>query len=496
MIDIKKLRSLAKDFTVLYVEDDDTLRDSLDTYLKKFFLSVTTATNGSEGLELCKDGCRYDLIITDIKMPILDGIEMATQIKEINPNQDILITSAYSEADILISTIKLGIDGYILKPIDYEQLNTILYKTVYKIKQFKENQKYKDHLEKLVEEKTLEIQQYEKERANNYKDTLYALVKMIDDRDTYTGGHSQRVAKYSKMVAKEMGFNKKSCEDIYQAGILHDIGKIAIPDTILLKPNRLNDLEYKLIQEHVKLGVDILKKIPMFKKLAKYIKAHHERLDGSGYPKGLKGDEILVESQILAISDTFDAMTTNRIYKLKKDLKQSLDELESLKGIFFREDVVKSALKVFSKVNLSEVTTQLPTTKLEQERFAYFYKDQITQCYNSIYLDVVLRQNDGYYKYLYIIQIHNLNNVNEKFGWEKGNKYLYDISLYLQKTYNNVDIFRFHGDDFILLSRDKIIFDNVKLSNIIVNDDGLNFDIKDYDILKNNIISLEDIIFS
>ena len=492
MIDLKKFKELAEDFTVLYVEDEKKLRDSVTVYLNKFFKHVDTAEDGEEGLELYKQKY-YDLVMTDIQMPKMNGLEMAAEIKSINQDQNILIISAYSDTLNFTTSIKLGVDGYILKPIEYSQLNETLHKTLYKLKKFRENQEYKNNLERLVEEKIKETRELQEEKIKNYEKTLYALVKMIEDRDTYTGSHSQRVAKYSKMIACELGLDKEVCENIYQAGILHDIGKIAIPDTILLKPGLLDEIEYKLIQEHVSIGIEVLSKIPMFKELTPYIEAHHERMDGSGYPNGLKGGEILLESQIMALCDTFDAMTTSRIYKTRKSVKEALKEIEGLKEKFFREDVVDAALKVLSDISLDENINQLPTTKLEEERFSYFYKDQVTQSYNKAYLDFMLIRNryekEHDYRYINMICVHNLNSVNISQGWEGGDRYLKDIANSLQNIYSDSLLFRVYSDDFLILSKEDIKIDEDELREFICVNDKITFEVDKYNIVENKIFS-------
>ena len=183
---------------------------------------------------------------------------------------------------------------------------------------------------KEVKQKSLQNKILQEEQIEEYKEILLALIKMIEQRDSYTAGHSQRVAKYSKILASAMGYDEESCEIVYQAGILHDIGKVAIPDVILLKPEGLNDREYALIKEHVKVGTDILGDVPRFKKLAEIIQYHHEKYDGSGYPFGLQGEEIPPLSRIMIVADAFDAMTTSRIYRHKKTIAYALSELAKL----------------------------------------------------------------------------------------------------------------------------------------------------------------------
>jgi response regulator RpfG family c-di-GMP phosphodiesterase len=235
---IGELKKLSSNLTILYVEDEKEVQSEVSSYLSKFFKSVTAAANGLEGLELYKNN-KFDIVLTDIKMPEMDGIEMSHKIKEINPNQDIIVLSAYTESEYLLSFIKLGVSDYIIKPVDYTQMNETLYKTALKITKFRENEIYHKNLEYLVKKKT-------DENIENYKKTLISLVKLIEERDTYTAGHSQRVAKYSVLLAKQMGYGPKERKKLYQAGILHDIGKVSTPDSILLKPGRLNEIEYQI----------------------------------------------------------------------------------------------------------------------------------------------------------------------------------------------------------------------------------------------------------
>jgi len=371
MIDLNKFRDKSKDFTILYVEDEQLLQDKIKIYLQKFFSVVDTALNGEEALNKYNKNS-YDIILTDINMPIMNGIEMSKIIREKNQHQTIIIISAYTDTNYFMDSIKIGIDGYILKPIDFKQLNITLYKAVDKLQNQKQNLQYKQNLEESVKKRTLEVQTLLYEKMDTYKQILYTLVNIIEERDTYTGGHSQRVAKYSYIIAKELGFDEKSCENIYQAGILHDIGKVIIPDIILLKPSKLDDNEYKIIQEHVNLGVELISKIPALNKLSKFISQHHERLDGSGYPNQLKGDEIYIESQILGLCDMFDAMTTSRIYKVNKNIEDVLDEIKQLSGIHFEKRVVDAAIKKFTGMKIDTSINQIPKTLLEKQRVKYF----------------------------------------------------------------------------------------------------------------------------
>lgn len=318
-----------------------------------------------------------------------------------------------------------------------------------------ELEEYKNHLEEMVQKRANEIFKLEEEKIENFERTLLSFVSIIEDRDTYTGGHSQRVAKYCRIIAQDMKCTKEECDLIYRAGILHDIGKIITPDAILLKPNKLNDLEFKIIKQHVNEGYKILLKIPMYKDLAEIIRYHHERYDGNGYPNGVKKDEIPFLSRIMILADAFDAMTTNRIYKKRKNIEEVINELKEFSGTQFDPKVVKSALKVLVVIELSESVHQSPTTDIEKERFSYSYKDQLTNAYNVNYLNFILTQNKLNQEYISVnlFKLNNFTQYNKKYGWDKGDKLLAQVVDCLDKYFDKSLIFRVYGDDFIIISK-------------------------------------------
>lgn len=393
MSKLLELKNLAKDLSVLYVEDETDLRQSVASYLSKIFDTVIVCIDGCDGLEQYKKH-KPDIIISDILMPNMNGIDMLTVIKQLHPSQNIIITSAYTESKIFVESIKLGVGSYIIKPINYDQMLEVLYTMVSKISQEKELDLYHRGLEQIIQEKVKAYQNLEHARVEDYEKILLALVKMIEQRDSYTAGHSQRVATYAKMLAQDLGYDEEICDLIYKAGVLHDIGKIATPDAILLKPECLSSIEYKLIQEHVKVGISILKEVPMFSKIIDIIGSHHERYDGKGYPLGLKGDAIFSLARIMIVADAFDAMTTSRIYRHKKNVEEALEEIKSLSNIQFHPEVVQSALRVLAHVKIENKASQLPTSELEEERFVYFYRDSVSHLHNQKYLSIVLLKNN------------------------------------------------------------------------------------------------------
>lgn len=188
-------------------------------------------------------------------------------------------------------------------------------------------------LHSLLQETNLQLNQAYGQLQNSYLEMISTMRSVVDAKDTYTRGHSDRVSYYASQIAQQLGKDAQYCERVRIAGLFHDVGKLSIPDDILLKPDRLTDEEYQVIKSHPRNGVELLSVITQFRPILPAILCHHERLDGSGYPEGLHGEEIPEEARIIAVADTFDAMTSDRLYRKATSFQQALDELEKLKGI-------------------------------------------------------------------------------------------------------------------------------------------------------------------
>jgi diguanylate cyclase (GGDEF)-like protein/putative nucleotidyltransferase with HDIG domain len=329
------------------------------------------------------------------------------------------------------------------------------------------------------------ILKMENDKIANYEETILAFVNIIEQRDTYTAGHTIRVAQYCKLIAKELKLKDAEIKKLEQAAILHDIGKVAIPDAVLLKPGKLSPLEYELIKYHSEAGYKMLLKIDMYKDLASIIKYHHSRYDGKGYPLTSHPDEIPLLSHIMIVADAFDAMTTNRIYKPRKAVKEALEDIRKGAGTQFHPGIAKAALKSLANIKIED-TTQLPTTELEEKRFAYFFHDTLTTLYNENYLEPMLAKEKENLKYLYNIQEHNFSSYNEKYGWEKGSELIKEFAQLLLKEIPTEYIFRFHGDDFIILSKKQL--DEKRINSLIkdlLKNTDISFEIKKYTINSN-----------
>jgi putative nucleotidyltransferase with HDIG domain len=296
-----------------------------------------------------------------------------------------------------------------------------------------------------------EIDNLHNKMIKNYEEGIFGFVNMIEQRDPYTAGHTTRVAEYSKMIAQKMGYEKKDIDNLYKASILHDIGKVSTPDSVLLKPSRLNSLEYQLIQEHVTVGYEMLKNIELYKDLAEIMHYHHERYDGNGYPLGLKGDEIPELSAIMSIADSFDAMTSTRIYKKGKSVEEALKEIESLKGIQFNPKIVDVALEVLKGIENDTNINQNPTTAIEIERLAYFYKDYLSGLYNENYLALLLNQKDFKLKYNYYYQV----NIKDYVNYSVFKKAFEILSIELSENLHKLLSFKYKDNNILIISNDE-----------------------------------------
>ncbi len=300
----------------------------------------------------------------------------------------------------------------------------------------------------------VKIRQSISAKVKLYEQNIYMFVDLIEQRDSYTAGHSKRVAYYCQLIAKEMGYDRQRIDTLYRAAMLHDIGKISTPDSVLLKPGRLDNSEYALIRQHPVAGYDILKNLDIFEGLAGIVRHHHERYDGGGYPDKLQKEQVSMDSYIMAAADAFDAMTTDRIYKPRESKARALEELERFSGSQFHPEVAKAAVKALKNVKITAVSQQIPQTQLEKVRFAYFYFDQLTGVYNREYLKFILLQqaaDSSRYNCAYGIYLHNVTAYNKKYGWNAGDKMLQDFAAELKKRFPYAVICRLFGDDFILL---------------------------------------------
>ena len=290
--------------------------------LKKQKLKVTTLSSGEELLEFLKEQ-KPDLILLDIKMPGIDGLETFRQMKRSFPEMTppVIFLTADDSLESEAKCLELGAVDFVTKPFTPDVL-TLRVKHTLELVHLQRN------LSDAVARKT-----QENERLSMH--VVQTLAEAIDAKDNYTNGHSARVAQYSREIARRYGYTTKQQEEIYMMGLLHDVGKIGIPDSVINKPGKLTPEEYEVIKTHSRVGARILRKIEEMPKLVEGARWHHERYDGKGYPDGLIGESIPEEARIIAVADAYDAMSSRRSYRDIFPQEKVRSEIENGKGTQF-----------------------------------------------------------------------------------------------------------------------------------------------------------------
>ncbi|OIO53797.1 MAG: two-component system response regulator [Alphaproteobacteria bacterium CG_4_10_14_0_2_um_filter_63_37] len=283
-----------------------------------------------------------DLILLDASMPNMDGFEVCRQLKADPRTRDIpiIFVSALTDTAEKLKGFELGAVDYVTKPFQREEL-------LARVRNHLELRRLRQHLEEMVEERTESLRASQAKLKDSLFESITAIAATVEMRDPYTAGHQRRVATIAVAIAQEMGLSEELAEGLHLAGSVHDVGKIKIPAEILTKPGRLSPIEYDLIKEHPQAGHDILKGIDFPWPVARIVLQHHERLDGSGYPQGLAGGDILLEARILAVADVIDAMASFRPYRASLGIEFALQEIEQQRGVLFDPVVVDSALRLF-----------------------------------------------------------------------------------------------------------------------------------------------------
>ena len=341
--------------TILLVEDDPLVRKSMAVYLENCGYHILQAVNGSEGLDIFSQK-HPDLIILDLQMPGMSGLELLAAIKDdLSVTATIVVSGTGSMSDI-IATLKLGAWDYLTKPIeDLAILEHAVTQALEKSGLLQENRRYQLHLEEEVSERTEELQRQGRELKTTLISIVNVVASMVEKRDPYTAGHERRVAALALAIAGEMGLDEERTEGLRLAATIHDLGKVAIPSEILAKPGKLTSIEYQLVQGHAQTGYDILTEgtaeFPW--PIKTIVHQHHERMDGSGYPLGISGADLLLESRILAVADVVEAMASHRPYRPALGIEVALEEITAHQGSRYDGEVVTACLSLFASKRFS-----------------------------------------------------------------------------------------------------------------------------------------------
>jgi putative nucleotidyltransferase with HDIG domain len=321
---------------ILVVDDEEAIRDFLHQGIEMAGYHCTDVGSAAEALEVLAVK-PVDVVVSDISMPQMDGLELVRIIKEKYDAEVIIMTGMvqeYTYEDIIAK----GANDFIHKPIRVAEF-------IARLKRVLAERAILSERNRAVEDLSLNL--------TKFKDAMDGIVQAmcltVEMKDPYTAGHQQRVADLACAIALEMGLSQDRRYGLRMAGIIHDLGKIIVPTEILCKPGNLTGLEYELIKSHVQAGYDIMKKVEFPWPLADIILQHHERLDGSGYPHGLKGDEIMLEASLIAVADVFETIASHRPYRPSLGLDKAVEEIERNQGRLYHPEAVKICLQLIEE---------------------------------------------------------------------------------------------------------------------------------------------------
>ena len=301
--------------TVLLIDDEHMNRLVVGDYLRDSGYAVIEAESSAEGLRIF-DHAHPDIVITDLRMPGGDGNLVVTRLQDVAPDTPVIIISGTANLEEALGTLREGACDFIPKPIrEMSSIKQAIDSAIKKARQNQDNLLVRTSLENEIRQRTKELSDLNEKLKGALESTVNALSVIVAQKDPYTAGHNERVAHIAMALGHSMGLSPNRIETLRVAGNLHDIGKISVPGEILNKPGRLTPEEYEQVKIHPEAGFEILKGIPFHGPVAEIVLQHHERYDGSGYPRGLKGDEAMLEARILSVADIYEALTSDRPYR-------------------------------------------------------------------------------------------------------------------------------------------------------------------------------------
>jgi len=329
---------------ILIVDDEVEITEILADLLSEDY-ECLRAASAEEALAHLHE-TEFQLVISDITMPGMSGLDMIPHVKALSADTVVVMISGMQTVESAIGALRLGAFDYLMKPFDLRQVEAVVKRALEHHDLVVAKRRYENHLEELVEQRTVELDKALNSLEGAYRSTLKALTAALETRDSETHGHSERVVTYSLRLGREYGLSTAEMKALEFGSLLHDIGKIGVPDSILRKPAKLTEEEWVRMREHPLHGQQILRGIEFLEGAARVVAQHHEKWDGTGYPLGMRQEEIDICARIFAVADAFDAITSDRVYRRGKPYEAAAQELDDWAGRQFDPKVVEAFHRV------------------------------------------------------------------------------------------------------------------------------------------------------
>jgi response regulator RpfG family c-di-GMP phosphodiesterase len=330
---------------VLVIDDDRRVREVLQEIFLSNGYRCEVATDGHEGLQAFRTQ-RPALTVTDVKMPLMDGLAFLKAARAVDDDAAIIVLTGITDVKTAIEALKQGAHDFIIKPVNVDELLIAAERALERRQLLIERREYQVTLERRVREATRDLDAAYRQLQETYRATLEALGSALDTRDVGTESHSRRVHGYSLSIARAHGLPAERMQDLEWGVLLHDIGKIGIPDAILLKPGPLTSDEWTIMRQHPEIGKRLIERVSFLRGAVPVVYCHHERWDGTGYPRGLRGADIPIEARVFMVADTLDAMTFDRPYSKAVPLSAARAEIARCAGTHFDPGVVQTYLSI------------------------------------------------------------------------------------------------------------------------------------------------------
>ncbi len=330
---------------ILIVDDEAAIRTLLGEHLRLVGYEIALAANGADALEILSKS-EFELVLTDVRMPGMSGLELLDEIMRTRSGVGVLMLTACEDLTLAVNAMRIGALDYVLKPFRLSEITVSVQEALERRRNRVEQTQRVRLLEETVTERTVELRRLLDRLHDASEVTLEALVAALDAREHETQAHSKRVSEYTLYLAREMGVDLSQLDVIRRGAMLHDIGKIGVSDSILLKPGKLTDEEWVDMQKHPQIGFWILEGIEALQPASEVVLSHHERYDGAGYPRKLPGASIPLGARIFSVADCLDSMTSDRPYRKALSYEDARVEIATFSGTQFDPEVVKYFLRV------------------------------------------------------------------------------------------------------------------------------------------------------